>query len=76
MRNNQDMYGHLRIFLNRKQKLSDLANVSVRLSVRQKFVYTIIDDRIKIIECGFYTHFQIWKKRYTKCGYKRMTYEK
>ena len=61
MRNNRDRYGHVYIFLIRKQKLSDLANVrlsvcsSVCLSVYPyaKFVETKTHEQIKIIKFGF-----------------------
>ena len=58
MRNNRDRYGHVYIFLIRKQKRIDLANVRpyVCLSVcpSAKLIYTKTHERLKIIKFGFF----------------------
>ena len=57
MRNIRDMYGHVYIFLTRKQKQKDLANVrlSIRPSARQCFNdFSILRNLIDIIDSGFF----------------------
>ena len=56
MRNNGDKYRHEYVFLIRKQKLSDLANVrlSLCMSVRKTCPHIKTHERTKIIKFGFF----------------------
>ena len=78
MRNNRDRYGHVYIFLIRKQNQNDLVNVRSpvrRLSVRKTCAKA--SKRIKIIACEFFClknrNSEIFEDE-AECNFQRVFY--